>query len=548
MSEMFTIQQVDFGVDPDKNSSCEDYSSVVGGTIAKQTHLGGADELLESGNINLPRFELGQCQDNTTVEELLRDQYQQELQEEKRIMHPSPALKILNSYGRGFTQLDGEKVKTPNYDIECTKLSGQKLSTDEILRLGGEKFIQCYSQASDEFFGLEHFYSSAVLGLPDEEVNDMELVQCLLASAEKVGQQQYEHASMLINLSNGSNLNRGSPVQRIVYYFFEALQEKIDREIGGATSDDLVNNQSSDVLEAMMSPDAALIAYFQKIPFIKVSQFSAVQAIIENVGEAQKVHIIDLEIRGGTQCTVLMQGLAARVDYPLEHLKITAIGTRSKSKIEETGKRLMSFAQSMNLPFSFNVVMVADMLDLNEGLFELDAGVAVAVYAPYVLYTMIHRPDRLECLMRVMRNINPCVMVVIELEAKLNSPVFVNRFLEALFFYGAFFDSLGDVMHHDETNRMMLESIYLSQVIRNIVAAEGEERIFRHVNIKVWGAFFARFGMVEIDLITSSLYQAHLLLNNFACGSSCTLGIDGKSLTIGWKGAPIYSISAWKFQ
>lgn len=113
----------------------------------------------------------------------------------------------------------------------------------------------------------------------------------------------------------------------------------------------------------------------------------------------KKVHIIDLEIRNGMQFTVLMQALAARHDYPLEHLKITSIGTKSKPTIEETGKRLMSFAQSLNLPFSFNVVNVADMLDLNEDLFELDTEEKVTVYSAYVLSTMIARPDQLECLM-----------------------------------------------------------------------------------------------------------------------------------------------------
>lgn len=53
---------------------------------------------------------------------------------------------------------------------------------------------------------------------------------------------------------------------------------------------------------------------------------------------------------------------------PLEILKITAVGTRSKETIEETGRRLLKFAESMSLPFLFNLVMVADMKDLNAHL------------------------------------------------------------------------------------------------------------------------------------------------------------------------------------
>lgn len=157
------------------------------------------------------------------------------------------------------------------------------------------------------------------------------------------------------------------------------------------------------------------------------------QAIIKNVSEAKKIHIIDIEIRCRLQFLVLMEALAGRSEYPVEHLKITAIGTKSKHKIKETCKKLMSVAHSLNLSFSFNVVMVADMLDLNETLFELDTKETIAVCGAYILSTMLKRPAKLENLMKLIRKINPCVMVVTEIESNHNSPNFVNRFIEALF-------------------------------------------------------------------------------------------------------------------
>ncbi|KAF5941531.1 hypothetical protein HYC85_019173 [Camellia sinensis] len=241
------------------------------------------------------------------------------------------------------------------------------------------------------------------------------------------------------------------------------------------------------------------------------------QAIIESVAEASKVHLIDLE-RNGVQCAVWMQALAGRSECPLELLKITTVGTKSKSTIEET-----------------------DMLDLKEDLFDLEPEETVVIIARHSLRSMLARPDWLESLMRVIRNINPCLLVVTEVEANHNSPVFVNRFIEAFFFYGAFFDCLEDCMDQNDPNRKVSESMYFSQGLQNIFSAEGEERTIRH------RAFFARFGMMEEELSTSSLYQASMVVKNFACGSSCTFGMDGKCLIIGWKGTPIYSLSAWKF-
>ncbi|CAK9138909.1 unnamed protein product [Ilex paraguariensis] len=558
-------EQFNFGGALDEYSSAKDFGQRVGAgrNIAAQTHLYGTEAWGDLGDLSSFWSELGidnfyvdivsppfqSCDEG--ISELVSVQSEDseviEPKKEEPILSPSASLTILNNYGGGFRRLNAEKINAPSYDTTCTVVHGRKLSTNAIMRLAGEKFINSCSQLVDDISAPSHPYSSSFTDLSDEEAKDVELVQCLLASVEKISQQQFDRARKLLIQCDDSSSNKGNPVQRVVYYFSEALREKIDHETGGFTSQCLGKKQSRDTVEAVMSPNPTIISFYKNIPFIQVSQFSGVQALIDNLGGAKKVHIIDLEIRGGTHCTILMQALAARGECPLEHLKITAVGTRLKPKIEETGNRLMSFARSMNLSFSFNVVMVADMLDLNEYLFELDSEEVVAVYSSCILNSMIQRPDRLECLMRVMRNINPCVMVVTEIEASHNSPIFVNRFIETLFFYGAFFDALADGMRHDEPNRMMSESIYTSQAIRNIVAAEGEDRTLRHVNIHTWRMFLARFGMVEIDLSLSSLYQANMLLTNFACGSSCRLEIDGKSLMIGWKETPMFSLSVWKF-
>ncbi|XP_059632796.1 DELLA protein RGL1-like isoform X2 [Cornus florida] len=568
------------------------FESWEGGNRVKQTHPCGAEVWGETGHINSLCSDLRFYQDNIPGEGFLASKYQQEQQQrslwdfeilddlyldivsppfqsceeeitkfvdvqiensepveaynERPSAFPSTSLGILKNYGGGIRRLKEEKTNVPAYDTAYTKSSGRKLSTEEIMRLAGEKFIQFSSQRTDDLCLIGHPFDCSFLGLSNEETRDVELVQYLLASAEKVGQQQFDRASKLLNHCDQLSSSTGNPVQRVVYYFSEALREKINIETGRIRSKDLGKKHTLDLEEAVRGPNLTLIAFHQKVPFIQVCQFTGMQAILESVAEAKKVHIIDLEIRGGTHCTVLMQALAAQREYPTELLKITAVGTESKAKIEDIGKQLISFAQSMNLPFSFNVVMVSDMLDLNEDLFELDAEEAVVVYSPYILRTMIARPDRLERLMSVMRNINPCITVVAEIEANHNSPVFVSRFLEAFFYYGAFFESLEDCMDQDP-HRMISES-YVFHAIRNIVAAEGEERMIRHVNINVWRAFFARSGMTEIELSTSSLYQASLLVSNFACGSSCTLVMDGKCLTIGWKGTPIYSLSAWKFK
>lgn len=52
--------------------------------------------------------------------------------------------------------------------------------------------------------------------------------------------------------------------------------------------------------------------------------------------------------------------------------------------------------------------------------------------------------------MKVIQKINPCKMIVNEVEANHNSPVFVHLLIEALFYYGAFFVSMEECMDHND--------------------------------------------------------------------------------------------------
>ncbi|XP_047331381.1 DELLA protein GAI1-like [Impatiens glandulifera] len=457
-----------------------------------------------------------------------------------------PSFGILNNYGGGgFRRI--KKIPTSNHEkntLLCSK--GKSKSTEEIIRLAGERFLHSSSSQIIEDLSLlsHHPYGSSFFELSSDEIKDVELIHNLLASAEKVGQQQFDRARKLLDQFDHLCSGEANPVQRIAHYFSKALLHKIDCETGriGSKKSILLNLD-----EVSMSTKPAVIAFHQDVPFSQVLQFAGMQAIIENMSNAKRVHVIELGIRSGVQLTVLMQAFAARVEPRVELLKITAVSTKPKSEIEGVGKWLTGFAESFSLPFRFNVVTVSDMFDLTEDLFEVDDEESVAVHSPFFLWSMIGRPDRLQNLMKVVSSLNPCVMLVNEVEGNLNSPVFVNRFVESLFYYGALFDSLGDCMSQNGENRLVMESEYFGKAIWNIVVAEGDERVIRHVNLNVWRAFFSRFGMEEMELSMASLYQANLVVKKFDCGSSCTLDLDGKCLIAGWKGTPMHSLSVWKF-
>ncbi|KAI5674901.1 hypothetical protein M9H77_05851 [Catharanthus roseus] len=451
---------------------------------------------------------------------------------------------FLGGHSSQFKRFRPEEVRNMNYK-PCAAI--QKLSTEKIMRIAGERFIEFSSQKFININMLVHPYGSALSHLTSEEKQDVELAQLLLAAAEKVSCQHYDRANKLLTQCELTASNTGSPAQRAIFYFAEALRMKIDRETGRSSPKRNKEKGNHDACCSPLRYNVAFLALHQEIPFTQIMHFTAVQAILENIERKSKVHVIDLEMRSGLQWAVLMQALAEEGTSPTKHLKITAVETADREGVEETGKSLQSFARSLNLQFSFKVVFLSDIEDLQAEHFDILPEEAVAVYASMALRTMISRPACLETLMRAMRSLNPSVMVVAEVEANHNSPCFINRFIDALFFYAAFFDCLEDNMKREDQYRMIIETLAFREGIHNILAAEGSERTTRSVKIEVWRSFFAKFGMVEIQLSEWSLYQAHLILQQFNCGSSYLLEMNGNCLLVGWKGTPIHSLSAWKF-
>ncbi|XP_006419399.2 GRAS family protein RAM1-like [Citrus sinensis] len=384
----------------------------------------------------------------------------------------------------------------------------RELSTVDVIRAATAIYLQSSSHSSSNLSLLYHFCGGSAINISEEESKDVELVHLLILCAEKIGSQQFDRASTLLDHCENFSSKIGNSVERVVHYFVKALQERFNRETGKITSK-RVKGEEIKLLqpeETILSLRPALVACYKESSFYQATLFAGTQAIIERVASAKRIHLIDLAIRSGSHCMVLMQALATRQECPVKLLKITAVGSSSKQRMEETGKRLAYFAETWNLPFSFKIVMVTETKDLNEDKFDLNAGEAVAVYSPILLSRTRH-PD---FLIKMLRKISPCVMVIIEVEANHNSQNFEDRFFEVLFHYSASFDCLKVSMARCDPERVTFEEMYLGQHIRNIIATEGEERIFRHMKIDAWRKFFHRFGMVEAELSTSSLFQAEL--------------------------------------
>ncbi|CAN0888543.1 DELLA protein RGL2 [Linum grandiflorum] len=389
-------------------------------------------------------------------------------------------------------------------------------------------------------------------GLSYHDATRVELVEYLMAAAEKVGNNRtHDQAIHLLDLCDCLSSKTGDPIQRIVYYFSQALRERVGYFNSAKNRNNRpVSCRDFNAEKALTTMHLQLFHSLQeKIPFWAVVQMSGIQILLENVGNSKRIHMIDLQIRTGLQWTGFMQALASRLDHPrIELLKITAVGTSTfKNLMESTGTHLTGFARAMRIPFYFRIVVVSDVHELREEMFEIDQREALAVYSEGYMKSLIAAPDKMDALLKLLRSFSPRIMVVSELEANYNSVTFSQLFVEALFSFAAMFDCLDVCFEGSMEKRSIAESGLLREWIRSVVVKEGEEREFRCVKLNVWRTFFARVAMMECKLSAAVLYQAKLVLNRFACGEFCRVDVDGRSLIVGWKDTPILSISSWKF-
>ncbi|CAN1250646.1 DELLA protein RGL1 [Linum perenne] len=424
-----------------------------------------------------------------------------------------------------------------------TSVLEQVPSTLDIIRIAAVAFI---NSSSDEAFKLPPF---------TEEVNKkVTLLQLLLNAAEEVGRCNYDQAISLLELCNSLSSRTGNLTQRLVYCYSQALCQRVCNKSGKHISSLVQSSEKLTSREAISAPSPIVGIIYSKIPFYQVRQLAGVQAIVENVEKAKRIHVIDLKITNGMQWTALIQSLASRKKGGLVILKLTAILTSASEKsvlenlINETGERLTKLAKSMNIPFAFRIVAVPNMLEIDQEQLDVDPPrESVVIYSEYALHGLLQKPMQLEAFMVVIRNIHPAIMVVIETEANLNSLNFAHRFVEVLFHYGAYFDCVDTCLNDDGKEKMVVESTILRNQVNDMLVKEKRE-MTRNVTVDVWRRFFGRFWMVEGGLSTKAMDTVDVLVSRFKGERCCcTVDMNGRSLVVGWKGVSIFSLSTWKF-
>lgn len=365
----------------------------------------------------------------------------------------------------------------------------------------------------------------------DEE--GLHLLAQLLQCAEALSADNFDEANEILPQLHELASPYGSPVQRVAAYFAEGMSSRLLNSCIG---------MCNPLPKVQLLGNQAIVSAFQVFngicPFVKFSHFTANQAILEAFEGEESVHIIDIDIMQGLQWPALFHILAARPGGP-PRVRITGLGT-SMEALEATGRRLSNFAQTLGLPFEYTPV--ADRIgNVDARTLRVRKGDVLAVHwLHHSLYDVTGSDTRT---LQLLQSLSPKVVTMVEQDLSFSGS-FLNRFVEALHYYSALFDSLGASFPDDHADRHTVEQQLLSCEIKNILAVGGPART-GEVKFEQWRDHLGQAGFKPVSLSGNAATQASLLLGMFPC-EGYTLVKQNGTLKLGWKDLCLFTASAWR--
>ncbi|XP_057515781.1 protein SCARECROW 1-like [Amaranthus tricolor] len=363
----------------------------------------------------------------------------------------------------------------------------------------------------------------------DEE--GLHLLTLLLQCAEAVSAEKFDHANKtLVEITEWAT-PFGTSAQRVAAYFSEAMSARlISSRLGIHTLLPYIPNYQK------------LVSAFQVFngisPFVKFSHFTANQAIQVAFQREERVHIIDLDIMQGLQWPGLFHILASRPGGP-PFVRLTGLGT-SMEDLEKTGKRLSEFAEKLGLPFEF--IPVAEKIG-NLDLDKLHVSKRETVAVHWLQHSLYDVTGSDTNTLWLLQRLAPKVVTIVEQDLS-RTGTFLGRFVEAIHYYSALFDSLGANYGEDSEERHVVEQQLLAREIRNVLAIGGSLRS-GDPKFPSWREKLQQSGFRGISLAGNAAAQATLLLGMFP-SDGYTLVEDNGSLKLGWKDLCLLTASAWR--
>ncbi|KAI3439600.1 GRAS domain-containing protein [Psidium guajava] len=339
----------------------------------------------------------------------------------------------------------------------------------------------------------------------------------------------------------------GDGMERMAHYFATGLEARLA-------------GSGSQIYKALMARPASVVdvlkayhLFLAACPFKKLSNFFSNKTIMNVAGEAPKLHIIDFGILYGFQWPGLIERLSSSPCGPPK-LRITGIdlpqpGFKPEEIVEETGRRLASYAKTFNVPFKFNAIAKNwDAIKVEE--LDIQSDEILVVNCVFRLHhilddTVLAEESPRDVVLNLIRKMNPHIFIQGAINGGYGVPFFSLRFRAALFHYSAIFDMLDATVPRDVQERLLLEREVLGRQAMNVIACEGSERIERPETYKMWHLRNRRAGFRQLPLDKD---MVRLAKDRLKSHYHKDFGIeeDGQWLLQAWKGRIVFALSTWR--
>lgn len=368
------------------------------------------------------------------------------------------------------------------------------------------------------------------------------LIQC----AQAIAVSNLSFAGELLKKIRQHASPYGDSSQRLALYFANGLEARLagtGRKIYQKLMD--TRTRATDMLKVYR-------LFIAVCPFARVAYYFSNQTIADVLNGRQKVHIIDFGIMLGFQWPSLIQRLAKR-EGGAPKLRITGIdvpqsGFRPYTTIESTGKRLAEYAEMFNVPFQYQGI-TSQWEDICIDDLNIDNDEVLIINCMYRAKYLGDETEDIDCprdrVLRIMKKINPEVLILGIVNGFYNSPFFLPRFREVLFHYSSLFDMLNTTVLQSHEERIQIERDILAAGALNVVACEGAERIERPETYKQWQARSLKAGFKQLPL-NQTILKRSIDEKNKWYHNDFVIDEDSGWLLQGWKGRIMHAVSSWK--
>ncbi|KAJ3687697.1 hypothetical protein LUZ61_016861 [Rhynchospora tenuis] len=369
------------------------------------------------------------------------------------------------------------------------------------------------------------------------------LIQCSHAVS---GNDRHLAEDLINQIRKLSSLD-GDWTQRVAYVFADALEARL-------------NGTGSEAWRRIVAKRIPASEYLKVAqlnvtlcPFPRISIYFGNQTILNVVGKAPKLHIIDFGIGLGFQWPSLIQALSNKCGRPTK-LRITGIdfphpGFRPAELVHETGRRLEAYAERFKVPFEYRGI-ASNWESVSIDDLKIDRNEVLIVYTMYRFREVGDESIALDSprnrVLNLIRLIRPHIFIEGILSITSFSPFFITRFRQGLLLYSSIFEILDILIPRDNKQRQFIERNILGRDIYNVLACEGSDWIVKPETYKQWHKRNLRAGFEQIPLDPVILKECKDKVKKVNHNGIFSIDEDKNWLLLCWSGRATHAISTWK--